>query len=124
MEKNCKECKKPFIISDYDKIFFESRGFSLPKRCFSCRQKRRDHNKIDLKKYIGQYIYRTQASVHGDRSFLGEHSKIKLLGIEEDGTIIFEGKWHWQKDTTMSLSPENNDGYWKVFEEKKSESKQ
>lgn len=119
MEQICKECNQPFTLSVQDKHFFEGRGLSLPKRCYQCRQKRRDDKKIvDMKSCIGKYIARTKASVHGDRSYVGDNNKVLLLGVRDDGTLVIEGKWFWEKGTESTLSPDFNDGYWKVVEEK------
>lgn len=113
----CKECHEPFILTESDKQFFEGNGLSLPKRCYDCRQKRRDHNrKFDLRDCIGKYIARTKPSIHGDRSYVGNHGKVKLLEVREDGTLMVEGKFYWEKDTPRILSPDFNDGYWKIAE--------
>lgn len=34
----CKHCNQPFEISEKQKLWFHSKGFSLPKRCESCRK--------------------------------------------------------------------------------------
>ena len=120
LEQKCKECQKPFVISENDKRHFLNNGLSLPKRCWECRDKRRKDNRIfDLSPFIGRYIARTKPSHTGDRSFLGDRNKIKLLGIKEDGSIVYEGKFFWEKNTEQTLSPDYNDGFWKVIEEER-----
>lgn len=119
MEQKCTDCQEPFSLSEHDKLFYSDRDLALPKRCYYCRQKRRDNNRIDLHTCIGQYIYRTKASVTGDRSFVGEISKIKLLNILEDGTLVFEDKWKWLSESEeRTFPPHYNDGYWKVIKAK------
>lgn len=120
MEKNiCKECNQPFILTERDKYFYEDNGLSLPKRCWLCREKRKTSRRIDLRNHIGSYIARTKASIHGDRSYVGDNNKIKLLGVEEDGSILYEGKFYWEKGESQTLSADFNDGYWKVVEKTK-----
>lgn len=41
----CKECEKAFYITPDEQKFYAEKEFSLPKRCFNCRQKRREHKK-------------------------------------------------------------------------------
>ncbi|HHT7008817.1 TPA: hypothetical protein ACTZ3A_001388 [Bacillus cereus] len=57
------------------------------------------------------YIYRTKSSVTGDCSLVGKISKIKLLNILEDGTLVFEDKWKWLSESEeRTLPPHYNDG--------------
>ena len=37
----CCDCGQPFIFSAGEKTFFWSKGLTEPKRCKTCRQKRR-----------------------------------------------------------------------------------
>ena len=37
----CVECGKPFTISDNERQWFIDKNLALPKRCFPCRQKRK-----------------------------------------------------------------------------------
>lgn len=41
MKQNCIDCGAEFEITDGEKSFFESKGFTLPKRCKSCRAKKK-----------------------------------------------------------------------------------
>jgi hypothetical protein len=117
MEQICKDCQEPFVLNERDKQYFEGNGLSLPKRCYYCRQKRRDAKRMfDLRNGIGQYIARTKPSIHGDRSYLGEQGKVKLLEVRDDGSLVVEGKYFWEKDEPRILQPDLNDGYWKVIE--------
>jgi len=38
VQKTCRDCGKPFEITRAERIFFESRGLALPKRCAACRK--------------------------------------------------------------------------------------
>lgn len=49
----CKECKKKFEISNNEKIFFEARNLSLPKRCKECRKKRKENKQKEENKNNG-----------------------------------------------------------------------
>lgn len=38
----CNTCTKPFVFSEKEQAFFQSKGFLVdPKHCFDCRKKRR-----------------------------------------------------------------------------------
>lgn len=117
-EHICKNCNETFFLTDTDARFFKDTGMSLPKRCYDCRQKRRDAKRIDLTKHIGRYICRTKATHTGDRSFIGELSKIKLLEVREDGSIVYEGSKFFHDGENQTLSHHYNDGYWKVVKVK------
>lgn len=45
IEKTCRDCGKAFEISRAERIFFESRGLTLPKRCPACRKARKEARK-------------------------------------------------------------------------------
>lgn len=36
VQKTCRDCGKPFEITRAERIFFESHGLALPKRCTAC----------------------------------------------------------------------------------------
>lgn len=38
VQKTCRDCGKSFEITRAERIFFESRGLALPKRCADCRK--------------------------------------------------------------------------------------
>lgn len=38
VQKTCRDCGKPFEITRAERVFFESRGLALPKRCVDCRK--------------------------------------------------------------------------------------
>lgn len=40
----CAECKKPFYWTERDQAFYTQRGFTRPKRCWDCRQKRKQNS--------------------------------------------------------------------------------
>ena len=42
MNRTCKQCGKPFVLTDSEIEFFESKGLELPKRCEDCRKKNRE----------------------------------------------------------------------------------
>lgn len=42
--KKCRDCGKEFTLSDGEIDFFRSKGFDLPNRCQSCRNKRKKKN--------------------------------------------------------------------------------
>ncbi len=46
----CEECTTIFYLSNKQLSFYSSRGFSNPKRCPACREKRR---RIRLEKFFG-----------------------------------------------------------------------
>jgi hypothetical protein len=37
----CKSCNKEFTLSDAQQVWFKDQGFSEPKRCKPCRDKRK-----------------------------------------------------------------------------------
>jgi hypothetical protein len=41
----CKDCKNEFTFTVGEQEFYESKGFSEPVRCASCRAKRKEQNK-------------------------------------------------------------------------------
>ena len=45
VQKICRDCGKPFKITRAERIFFESRGLTLPKRCADCRKARKEARK-------------------------------------------------------------------------------
>ena len=50
MEENvviveCISCGEKFVIPAEEKEWYEKKGFELPKRCKSCRQKRRNNGR-------------------------------------------------------------------------------
>lgn len=38
----CKDCGKIFILTDLQKRWYQNKGLQLPKRCYDCRQSRKD----------------------------------------------------------------------------------
>lgn len=47
IKQRCKECGEFFNIDEKEQIWYKEKGFSLPRRCYSCRSLRR-------KKVIGR----------------------------------------------------------------------
>lgn len=45
IEKTCRDCGKVFEITRAERIFFESRGLTPPKRCPACRKARKEARK-------------------------------------------------------------------------------
>lgn len=45
VQKTCRDCGKTFEITRAERIFFESRGLALPKRCPACRKARKEARK-------------------------------------------------------------------------------
>lgn len=45
IQKTCRDCGKTFEITRAERIFFESRGLTLPKRCPACRKARKAQRK-------------------------------------------------------------------------------
>ena len=45
IQKTCRECGKSFEITRAERVFFESRGLALPKRCPACRKARKEARK-------------------------------------------------------------------------------
>lgn len=47
IKQRCKECGEFFNIDEKEQLWYKEKGFSLPRRCYSCRSLRR-------KKFIGR----------------------------------------------------------------------
>ena len=47
IKQKCKECGEFFNIDEKEQMWYKEKGFSLPRRCYSCRSLRR-------KKVIGR----------------------------------------------------------------------
>lgn len=47
IKQRCKECGEFFNINEKEQLWYKEKGFSLPRRCYSCRSLRR-------KKIIGR----------------------------------------------------------------------
>lgn len=45
IRKTCRDCGEPFGITKAERVFFESRGLTLPKRCPACRKARKETRK-------------------------------------------------------------------------------
>ncbi len=45
VQKTCRDCGKTFEITRAERIFFESRGLALPKRCADCRKAKKTSRK-------------------------------------------------------------------------------
>ena len=41
----CVECKRPFVFEAGEQKFYKMRGLTPPKRCSSCRTKRKRHHR-------------------------------------------------------------------------------
>lgn len=41
IQSKCYDCGADFVITESEQAFFKSKDFSLPKRCKSCRDKRK-----------------------------------------------------------------------------------
>ena len=48
-ELTCKDCNEPFVLNDGEITFYEKKAFPLPRRCKSCRAKKRAQDHIDGK---------------------------------------------------------------------------
>lgn len=115
----CKDCREEFILTNRNIEFFESNNLRLPQRCYTCRVKRRETNKVDINTLVGKYITRTRKAWCGDRSFIGD--KIKLLRVDSDGSMFYSypGEHVFYLNGEISkLEPEWNDGAWKEWKEK------
>lgn len=44
--KKCRDCGKEFTLTDGEIDFYRSKGFELPNRCQSCRNKRKKNNNL------------------------------------------------------------------------------
>lgn len=42
LQLQCSDCGQDFEFSERDQEFFESKGFSQPKRCKACRAKKKE----------------------------------------------------------------------------------
>lgn len=54
IQKVCKECHKPFSISESELNWLKSKGFMPFERCSECRRKRRDEKKAKENRNNGQ----------------------------------------------------------------------
>ena len=45
MTIKCQDCGKDFIFTESEQKFYEEKGFTLPKRCKDCRNKRKNKMK-------------------------------------------------------------------------------
>lgn len=41
IKQRCKECGEFFNIDEKEQLWYKEKGFSLPRRCYSCRSLRR-----------------------------------------------------------------------------------
>lgn len=41
MELTCGDCGQPFNFPEKDQAFYQEKGYSQPKRCKNCREKRK-----------------------------------------------------------------------------------
>lgn len=55
MKRTCKECGRPFELSEGEVGFYESKGFELPKRCHECRERNKNRN------YEDEYVYKKKS---------------------------------------------------------------
>lgn len=112
----CKECGEEFEISDNERNNFLSKGFSLPKRCRSCRHKNREKNKIlNLTPHIGKKIKRIAPNLIGDRSFIGKTYILKKIEGNELFLELLEDTTFQKKGEIMRLEKNYNDGYWIIL---------
>ncbi len=49
MNSKCKECGDPFTLKQEELDWFDKKGFPHPKRCESCRAKRRAQEHVEGK---------------------------------------------------------------------------
>lgn len=42
IDLKCADCGNDFYFTERDQEFYRTKGFSQPKRCFQCRQKRKE----------------------------------------------------------------------------------
>ncbi len=42
MMLECQDCKQEFLFEEGEQQFFESKGYTPPKRCRPCRKKRKE----------------------------------------------------------------------------------
>lgn len=54
VQKVCKECHKPFSISDGELNWLKEKGLMPFERCSACRKKRRDEKKAKENRNNGQ----------------------------------------------------------------------
>lgn len=46
IEKNCSDCGDPFVFTVREQEFYKEKGYSEPKRCFKCRQLRKQQKEV------------------------------------------------------------------------------
>lgn len=44
---NCQDCDKEFIFTAGEQAFFDTKGFTPPKRCYDCRKRNREDKRRD-----------------------------------------------------------------------------
>jgi len=46
----CADCREKFIWDVEEQAFFREKGFAVPKRCLTCRHKRREQRQLERAK--------------------------------------------------------------------------
>jgi len=86
MQKTCKQCGKPFTLTQSEIDFYEEKNLSIPKRCKECRSQNRQHNHSS-----GQPVYTSSGTDYknhkGNRSFISKIAGFLIAAV----MIIFAG---------------------------------
>ncbi len=91
---NCVGCKKEFVFSVKEQQFFDKNEFQKPKRCLSCREKRRMEKQKDAKpaeKLDTDKNYAIGCMVCGEKPTVGESGLCGPCCFGEAATI--GGNW-------------------------------
>ena len=58
LELTCITCNVDFYVSEADQEFFKDQGFDMPKRCWDCRQDRKQEKTNQAKNAVKK-VYNT-----------------------------------------------------------------
>jgi hypothetical protein len=53
--KECVDCDAEFFVTEKSQEFLESKGWSIPKRCFECREKKKARNNVEPMAHADDY---------------------------------------------------------------------
>ena len=69
----CSDCKQEFFFGEQEQAFYKEKGFVPPKRCQSCRQKRKNffNSKVNIKKALRQQSINDSQSVQVIKDSIG-----------------------------------------------------
>jgi hypothetical protein len=63
----CADCPAMFLFTEGERAFYESRGFSRPKRCKLCREKKRASRGDEPRAPVVEHVQSRQGNHRGQR---------------------------------------------------------